>query len=40
MNSRYTFKSRVIGVDIGVDYTTYAIVNIRGVIIAEDRILT
>ena len=34
------FKSKVIGVDIGVDYTTYALVNIRGVIIAENKIPT
>lgn len=40
MNSRYEFKSKVIGVDIGVEHTTLAIVDIRGTIIAEDRIPT
>ncbi len=35
-----TIKTRVVGVDIGVEFTTYAIVDIRGFIIAEDRIHT
>lgn len=35
-----TVKTRVVGVDIGVEFTTYAIVDIRGFIIAEDRIPT
>lgn len=33
-------KTKVVGVDIGVEFTTYAIVDIRGFIIAEDRIHT
>ena len=33
-------KTMVIGVDVGVKYTTYAIVDIRGAIIARDRFLT
>ena len=35
-----TIKTRVVGVDIGVEFTTYAVVDIRGFIIAEDRIHT
>ena len=35
-----TVKTRVVGVDIGVEFTTYAVVDIRGFIIAEDRIHT
>ena len=35
-----TIKTRVVGVDIGVEVTTYAVVDIRGFIIAEDRIHT
>ncbi|MBQ4387399.1 MAG: ROK family protein [Prevotella sp.] len=35
-----TVKTRVVGVDIGVEFTTYAIVDIRGMIIADDRIRT
>ena len=35
-----TVKTKVVGVDIGVEFTTYAIVDIRGFIIAEDRIHT
>lgn len=35
-----TVKTRVVGVDIGVEFTTYAIVDIRGFIIAEERIHT
>ena len=29
-----TIKTRVVGVDIGVEFTTYAVVDIRGFIIA------
>ena len=35
-----TIKTRAVGVDIGVEFTTYAVVDIRGFIIAEDRIHT
>ena len=35
-----TIKTRVVGVDIGVEFTTYAVVDIRGFIIVEDRIHT
>lgn len=40
MNEKYSIKSRVVGVDIGVEFTTYALVDIRGFILAEDRIRT
>ena len=33
-------KTRVVGVDIRENYTTYAVVNIRGEIIAQDRFRT
>lgn len=36
----YISKTRVVGVDIGVEFTTYAVVDIRGTILAEDRIRT
>ena len=36
----YISKTRVVGVDIGVEFTTYAVVDIRGTIVAEDRIRT
>ena len=36
----HTIKTRVVGVDIGVQWTTYAIVDIRGAIVARDRIRT
>lgn len=35
-----TIKTRVIGVDISVEHTTFAIVDIRGNIIASDQIVT
>ena len=35
-----TIKDRVVGVDISLDWTTYAIVDVRGQIIAEDRFAT
>lgn len=40
MNEKYSIKSRVVGVDIGVEFTTYALVDIRGFILAENRIRT
>ena len=33
-------KTKVVGVDIGIDYTTYAVVDIRGTIIAKERMQT
>ena len=36
----FNIKTRVIGVDLGVDVTTLAIVDIRGNIIAHDVLLT
>lgn len=33
-------KTKVVGVDIGVDYTTFAIVDLRGIIVAQERIPT
>ena len=33
-------KSKVIGVDISIERTTYAIVDIRGNILAEDSFVT
>ena len=33
-------KTRVIGIDIRVDRTTYAVVDIRGEIVAQDYFLT
>ncbi|MBR1548831.1 MAG: ROK family protein [Prevotella sp.] len=33
-------KTRVVGIDVGVTYTTYAVVDIRGTIIAKERMLT
>jgi glucokinase len=35
-----TFKQRVIGIDISLEYTTYAIVDVRGNIIAKDFLYT
>ena len=34
------FKTKVIGVDIRVDRTVYALVNIRGEVLARDEIVT
>lgn len=36
----YNIKTKVVGVDISNELTTYAIVDIRGNIIAEDSFLT
>jgi len=38
--NKTTIKDRVVGVDISLDWTTYAIVDVRGQILAEDRFAT
>jgi len=40
MMEEYRVKSRVVGVDIGSQRTTYALVDVRGHIIGESYILT
>lgn len=36
----FTIKTRVVGVDVGMTETTYAVVDIRGNVIAEEKFLT